>query len=144
MITTIEEARVFRAKIEAAALRLPDLDALQSIDLFPVWDGNKGYQAGDRCRYQGTLYRCYNPITANPAWTPDITPAHWEIVQPDQSGTKEDPVTAEPGMRYYKGLYYKDGNSLYLCVRDDTNGAGTVLHYLPSQLTGIYFETVGL
>lgn len=35
-----------------------------------------------------------------------------------------------------------DGEGLYLCTRDDTNGAGTVLQYLPSQLSGIYFEAV--
>ena len=26
------------------------------------------------------------------------------------------------------------------CIRDDSNGQGTILQYLPSQLVGIYFE----
>ena len=26
------------------------------------------------------------------------------------------------------------------CIRDDSNGQGTILHYVPSQLVGIYFE----
>lgn len=142
MANTIEEARVFRAKIEAAATHLSDADALHSIDLFPLWDGTKDYQIGDRRRFGDVLYRCYNPITANPAWTPDVAPAHWEVVRPEQSGTKDDPITAEAGMRYYKDLYYADGGAVYLCTRDDTNGAGTILHYLPSQLIDIYFVAV--
>ena len=47
---------------------------------------------------------------------------------------------AAAGMRYYKDLYYADGDKIYLCTRDDTNGQGTILHYVPSQLVGIYFE----
>ena len=49
---------------------------------------------------------------------------------------------AAVGMRYYKDLYYADGDKIYLCTRDDTNGQGTILHYVPSQLVGIYFEEV--
>lgn len=142
MINTVEKARTFRAKIEAAAACLPDADAFRSVDLLPAWRGDRDYQAGDRCRYAGVLYRCHNAITANPTWTPDLTPAHWEVVRPDQAGTKDDPIAAAAGLRFYKGLYYTDGGELYLCIRDDTNGAGTILQYLPSQLTGIYFEAV--
>ena len=47
---------------------------------------------------------------------------------------------AAAGMRYYKDLYYLDGGKIYRCIRDDSNGQGTILHYLPSQLVGIYFE----
>ena len=47
---------------------------------------------------------------------------------------------AAVGMRYYKDLYYADGDKIYLCTRDDSNGQGTILHYVPSQLVGIYFE----
>ena len=48
---------------------------------------------------------------------------------------------AAVGMRYYKDLYYADGDKIYLCTRDDT-GSGTILQYTPSQLVGIYFEEV--
>lgn len=140
MINTVEQARIFRAKIEAAAMHLSDADALHSIDLFPVWRTDRDYQVGDRCRYAGVLYRCYNTIAANPTWTPDVTAAHWEVVRPEQEGTPDDPIAAAAGMRYYKDLYYAEGNTVYLCIRDDTNGAGTILHYLPSQLVDHYFS----
>lgn len=35
-----------------------------------------------------------------------------------------------------------DGGKIYRCIRDDSNGQGTILQYLPSQLVGIYFEEV--
>ena len=47
---------------------------------------------------------------------------------------------AAVGMRYYKDPYYADGDKIYKCTRDDSNGQGTILHYVPSQLVGIYFE----
>lgn len=139
---TRTQAKQFRAKIEAAAGNLSDNDALNSIELFPVWSGFKDYARGERCRYQGKLYRCYNPITANPTWTPNVTPSHWEAVTVGEDGTIDNPITAATGMRYYKDLYYRDGDKIYLCTRDDTNGQGTILHYVPSQLVGIYFEEV--
>lgn len=57
-----------------------------------------------------------------------------------EDGTLENPITAAEGMRYYKDLYYADGGKIYRCIRDDSNGQGTILHYVPSQLVGIYFE----
>ena len=136
---TRTQAKQFRAKIESAAKNLSDNDALNSIELFPVWSGYKNYVRGDRYQYQGKLYRCYNPISANPTWTPDVTPSHWERVTVGEDGTISNPITAAVGMRYYKDLYYRDGDKIYLCIRDDT-GSGTILQYTPSQLVGIYFE----
>ena len=138
---TRTQAEQFRAKIEAAAGNLSDSDALNSIELFPVWSGYQNYVCGDRYQHNGKLYRCYNPISANPTWTPDVTPAHWEEVTVGEDGTIDNPITAAAGMRYYKDLYYRDGDKIYLCTRDDT-GSGTILQYTPSQLVGIYFEEV--
>ena len=58
----------------------------------------------------------------------------------EMDGTIDNPITAAAGMRYYKDLYYLDGGKTYRCIRDDSNGQGTILHYVPSQLVGIYFE----
>lgn len=138
---TRAQALDFRNKIESAAANLSDEEALNSIDLFPTWSGFRDYVQGERCRYQGKLYRCYNPITANPTWTPDVTPAHWTVVTVGEDGTRDNPITAAEGMRYYKDLYYAEEDKLYLCTRDDT-GNGTILHYLPSQLVGVFFEEV--
>ena len=34
----------------------------------------------------------------------------------------------------------KKVGKIYKCIRDDSNGQGTILQYVPSQLVGIYFE----
>ena len=139
---TRTEAVAFRARIETAAQRLPDAQAVNSTDLFPVWSGCRSYAQGERVRCRGRLYRCHQAITANPAWTPDVTPAHWEPVTAGEDGTRDKPITAAAGMRYFKDLYYAQGDAVYLCIRDDSDGGGTLLPYLPSQLVGIYFEEV--
>ena len=137
---TRAEALAFRKKIESAATLLPDEQALESIELFPAWEPI-AYAVGDRCRYNGKLYKCYNAITGdNPTWTPDVTRAHWERVTVGEDGTIDNPITAAAGMRYYKDKYYLDGGKIYRCTRDDNNGQGTILYYVPSQLVGIYFE----
>lgn len=59
-----------------------------------------------------------------------------------EDGTIDNPITAAAGMRYFKDKYYLDGGKTYKCIRDDSNGQGTILQYLPSQLVGIYFEEV--
>lgn len=142
-IRTIEEARAFRAKIEGAALHIPEEQALESIELFPKWEATKDYSVGDKIRYGEKLYKCYNKISANPTWTPDVVPAFWEVIaKPSEEGSLENPITAEVSMRYFKDKYYLEGEDIYLCVRDDANGAGTILHYLPSQLVGNYFTKV--
>lgn len=140
---TRAEALAFRKKIESAAILLPDEQALESIELFPAWEPI-AYNVGDRCRYKGKLYKCYNAITGGvPNWTPDVTSAHWEAVaKPEEEGTLSNPITAEVGMRYYKDKYYKEGDKIYKCTRDDSDGQGTILYYTPSQLVGQYFEEV--
>jgi hypothetical protein len=49
-IRTIEEARAFRAKIEGAALHLPEEKALESVELFPKWEPTKNYEVGAKVR----------------------------------------------------------------------------------------------
>lgn len=139
---TRAQAQSFRAKITGAAAKLTDKEALDSIELFEPWSGYRNYVVGDRVRDGENLYRCYNAISANTTWRPSVTPAHWEKVTVGEDGTVSNPITAAAGMRYFKGLYYAEGDAVYLCIRDDTNGVGTILQYLPSQLEGLYFQKV--
>lgn len=139
---TRAQAQSFRARITVAAAKLTDKEALDSIELFEPWSGYRNYVVGDRVRDGENLYRCYNAISANTTWRPSVTPAHWEKVTVGEDGTVSNPITAAAGMRYFKGLYYAEGDAVYLCIRDDTNGVGTILQYLPSQLEGSYFQKV--
>lgn len=138
---TRAEAKAYRNKIDGVLKKVTtDAEALEYAELYPLWSGEKDYSIGDRVRDGDNLYRCYNAISANPTWRPSVTPAHWEPITDGEDGTIDNPITAAAGMRYYKDLYYLDGGKTYKCIRDDSNGQGTILQYLPSQLVGIYFE----
>lgn len=65
------------------------------------------------------------------------------LAPPTETGTVDNPITAVAGMTYVTGLYYKEGDKLYLCKRAGTPGGTEImLYYLPSQLIGHYFEEV--
>lgn len=136
----IEKARTVRAQIDLLSANVPDAVALQCIDTYPVWDGNGiSYQGGDRRRKDGKLYKCRQPHTSQPNWTPSATPALWEVIDAEHTGTIDDPIPATANMQYYSGKYYAEDGVLYRCTRD----SGIPLAYLPSQLVGQYFEVVG-
>lgn len=140
---TKAEAYAYRAKIEQAAAKLTDAEALTSAELFERWSG-RAYTAGERVTEGGILYKARQDIAANPTWQPSLTPALWEpVAQPAEAGTRDNPITAVAGMTYVTGLYYQEGDKLYICKRSGmTDGTEITLYYLPSQLVGHYFEEV--
>lgn len=143
MITTVAEALAFREKIENAARKLSDEEAINSIELFPKWSSNNTYVVNARVSHNSKLYKAINNIDVNnETWTPDVTPTLWQLISdPSEAGTIDNPITAEAGLTYEKDKYYSEGNKIYLCTREDTED-GTILYYLPSQLVGVYFEEV--
>ena len=140
---TKAEAYAYRAKIERAATKLTDSEALTSAELFERWSG-RAYTAGERVTEGGVIYKAKQDIEANPTWRPSLTPTIWEpVAQPAEAGTRDNPITAVAGMTYVTGLYYKEGDKLYLCKRAGTpDGTEITLYYLPSQLVGHYFVEV--
>ena len=140
---TRSEAYAYRAKIEHAVTKLTDEEALTSAELFERWSG-RAYTAGERVTEGGILYKARQDIAANPTWRPSLTPTLWEpVAQPAEAGTRDNPITAVAGMTYVTGLYYKEGDKLYLCKRAGTpDGTEITLYYLPSQLINHYFVEV--
>ncbi len=140
---TKAEAYAYRSKIEQAAAKLTDSEALTSAELFERWSG-RAYTAGERVTDGGVIYKAKQDIAANPTWQPSLTPALWEpLALPTETGTADNPITAVAGMNYVTGLYYKEGDKLYICKRAGmTDGTEIMLYYLPSQLIGQYFEEV--
>lgn len=138
---TKAEAYAYRSKIEQAAAKLTDSEALTSAELFERWSG-RAYTAGERVTEGGILYKARQDIAANPTWQPSLTPALWEpVAQPAEAGTRDNPITAVAGMTYVTGLYYREGDKLYICKRAGTpDGTEITLYYLPSQLINHYFE----
>ena len=140
---TKAEAYDYRAKIEQAATKLTDEEALTSPELFEAWSG-RAYKAGERVTDGSVLYKAKQDIAANPTWRPSLTPALWEpLALPIETGTKDSPITAVAGMTYVTGLYYREDDKLYICKRVGTpDGTEITLYYLPSQLIEQYFEEV--
>lgn len=124
--------------IKAMRATADDQTALTAKDLYPAWAAGITVAVGDRYRYGEKLYKVIQSHTTQSDWTPDITPALWNVIDVEHAGTVDDPITWVVNMECYNGKYYTFDNVLYLCIRD----SGIALAYTPDQLVGNYFEVV--
>ena len=118
-MTLIEKARQLRAYIEKASASLDDTDALNAIELYPVWADDVSYVAGDRVRYDGVLYKCLQAHTSQPDWTPDAAPSLWAkvlIPDPDVIPEWEQPDSTNG---YSKGDKVKYNGAVYESLIDN-------------------------
>lgn len=131
------------AFLKAARLTADDNTALTGMELYPVWAVGIAVAKDSRYQYNSKLYKVVQAHTTQADWTPDIAPALWAVIDAEHAGTLEDPIPAVAGMEYIKGKYYIEGETIYLMNREGmADGEFVVLHYLPSQLVGQYFEAV--
>jgi hypothetical protein len=118
---TREKALALRALIEKAAVSLPDEDALDAVELFPLWQSGKAYAVDERIRYGEKLYRCVQAHTSQADWTPDATPALWtEVAKPGEIQVWKQPTGAQDA--YSKGdkVHYPDADSpVYVSTIDN-------------------------
>ena len=123
---------------------LTDEEALNYVVLYPDWKIGKELSAGERIEYNDKLYKVITAHTAQETWEPDVALTLFEPIDVVNEGTLEKPIVAAVGMTYFKDKYYLDetDGKTYLCIRDDSNGNGTALYYVPSALVGTYFEVV--
>ena len=118
-MTLIEKARQLRAYIEKASASLDDTDALNAIELYPVWADDVSYVTGDRVRYDGVLYKCLQAHTSQPDWTPDAAPSLWAkvlIPDPDVIPEWEQPDSTNG---YSKGDKVKYNGAVYESLIDN-------------------------
>lgn len=144
-VATVEAAQAMRMTIESATALLSDSQAAAVPSLSKLWVVGESVKTGDRRYYPQTdrLYKCVQPHTTQADWTPDKTPAIWAVIDIAHAGTQDDPIPAAAGMEYEYGKYYSDPNDgkIYLCKRiGEADGGKIVLHYLPHELIGQYFE----
>lgn len=145
MILTKDQALKYRAIIEGGAELLPDNEAVTVKTLYDEWAENIPVVEGDRRYYPPTdkLYKCRKAHTTQADWTPDLAPDLWTPLDVEHAGTIDDPISAVSGMEYVKGKYYIESDVVYLMNREGmADGEAVVLHFLPSQLVGQYFEVV--
>ena len=140
-----QEAQTLRILIKETPRTLSSKAAVYSREMFPVWNGKTKYNAGDKVLFNGYLYIVEQDVTTPiENWTPDVTYAYYTpIARARETGEKNRPIEAVSGMRYIIGLYYREGERLFLCKRTGSeDGEEHKLHYLPSALIGQYFEEV--
>ena len=98
----LEAAKVIRAAMDAAAAALTDEQALKAAALYPAWSAQDTYDAGERVRFDGTLYKCLQPHAAQPDWTPTAAPSLWAKVLVSDTGEAlpwEQPESTNPYMK---------------------------------------------
>ena len=88
---TRNEAIRYRKIFLKESENLTDEDALKVPMLYPRWETETEYTAGDRIFYEKVLFKCVQSHTSQSSWTPDITPALWIVVS-----LEEWPEWAQP------------------------------------------------
>lgn len=132
-----EHVLKLRDMMHKAATSLPDEDALDAVELFPVWQTDTAYTVGIRVRYGDKLYKCVQAHTSQADWTPDVTPALWtEVAKPGQGDTPDNPIPWSWGLEIYTGKYYSQFDVVYVGIRDSGVGIWADL----SALVGNYVE----
>lgn len=67
-----EEVTDFRTTLNSLLAEMPNSEALQNVILFPAWAPDTHYVAGERIRYDNTLYRVIQTHISQPDWLPNI------------------------------------------------------------------------
>lgn len=116
-----ERARQLRPLIEKAAESLPDEDALEAVELFPIWKPDTEYTTDERVSYADKLYRCVQAHTSQADWTPDATPALWtEVAKPGEIPVWKQPTGAQDAYQTGDKVWYPDKDmTVYISTVDN-------------------------
>lgn len=92
-------ARKLRQYIVKASVSLSDADALDCIELYPLWQLGTAYTVDFRVRDGQTLYKCVQAHTSQADWEPHLTPALWTVVSLDEWPEWVQPTGAQDAYR---------------------------------------------
>ena len=115
----LEAAKVVRAAMDAAAAALTDEQALKAAAIYPAWSAAGDYDAGERVRFGGALYKCLQGHTAQADWTPAAAPSLWAKVLTSDTGEPlpwEQPDSTNP---YMKGDKVTHGGKTWVSTMDN-------------------------
>lgn len=130
-ITSMNESITQQASLISASINSFGLSAEQALEfkeMFPEWEKDvveKEINVGFRFKYKAegeeeyVLYEVIQKHTAQAQYPPSLdTASLYKVVNVENTGTKEDPITYTPPMEIYKDLYYKQNDIVYLCIRN--------------------------
>ena len=106
---TREHAYKLRELMHKASVSLTDEDALDGIELFPLWAADTAYAPGVRVRYEDKLYRCEQAHTSQAGWEPPNVPALWtEVAKPGEIPVWKQPTGAQDAYMIGDKVHYPD------------------------------------
>ena len=116
---TREHAYKLRELMHKASVSLTDEDALDGIELFPLWVAGVAYEVDQRIRYEDKLYRCVQAHTSQIGWEPPAVPALWtEVAKPGEIPVWRQPTGAQDA--------YMAGDKVHYPTADDPVYVSTV------------------
>lgn len=117
---TREHAYKLRELMHKASVSLTDEDALDGIELFPLWAADTAYAIDVRVRFDGKLYKCVQAHTSQEDWTPDITPALWtDVAEPGEIPVWKQPTGAQDAYMTGDKVHYPDKDGpVYVSTAD--------------------------
>lgn len=134
---TREHAYKLREMMYKASVSLTDNDALEAVELFPLWKVDTDYAMGVRLRYEGRLYKTLQAHRSAAQWTPDITPAlYTEVEEQGQGDTPDNPIHYNNNMELFEGKYYEQYDIVYICIRS----TGVPVYNNLTDLVNIYVQ----
>lgn len=114
-----EHAYKLREMLHKASASLPDEDALEAVELFPLWSADTEYALDVRVRYADKLYRCVQAHTSQIGWEPPAVPALWtEVAKPGEIPVWRQPTGAQDA--------YMTGDKVHYPTADDPVYISTV------------------
>lgn len=119
---TREHAYKLRNLLHKASASLADDDALEAIELFPVWQIGVKYSVDERVRFNEKLYRVEQAHTSQSDWTPDITPALFtEVARPGEILVWKQPTGSQDAYRIGDKVHYPTINDPVYVNKSDYN-----------------------
>lgn len=82
----LKAAQKLRVAMDKAGTFLTDLQALEVSILYAPWQANIKYKAGDRCRYEGVLYKVLMDHISQETWVPTNAPSLYAKILTDENG----------------------------------------------------------
>ena len=116
-----EHAYKLREMLHKASASLSDEDALEAVELFPVWGVGIAYEADQRIRYRDKLYRCVQSHTSQEGWEPPAVPALFtEVAKPGEIPVWRQPTGAQDAYSTGDLVHYPDADGpVYRSVIDN-------------------------
>lgn len=116
-----EHAYKLREMLHKASASLPDEDALEAVELFPLWATGIAYEADQRIRYGEKLYRCVQAHTSQEGWEPPAVPALFtEVAKPGEIPVWRQPTGAQDAYMIGDKVHYPTADDpVYVSVVDN-------------------------